>query len=144
MTHFVVGFEHKTLQGTKAQTLLVMAEAEADKEARIEERTQLLGLAPEAVKHPRHIGTQLSAQAKQTVEGFHAMYDKRLLQLLAQPYLLQEDFLLNVYRRAAQGIKAALADYHLFREVWHDEIPVRLPRVDAPSVATINNSDNIL
>ena len=143
MDHIIVCFEQQSVYRTDTQTLLIMLEAEADEKACVEERTQLLGLAPEAVKHPRLLWFQLFSQPKQPLEGFHAMDDERFPEFLAQPDLPNEDFLLHFHRRSSQAIKPAFANREFAREVRNDELFVRFPRVNAPSVATVNNGHNI-
>jgi len=64
--------------------------------------------------------------------------------LFAQTDLQQKDFLLPRQSRSLQGIKPALADSKLAREVGDDELFHRPPRVKAPSVATIDDGQNVL
>lgn len=106
----VVRFEQQSVGRTESEAFVVVVEAEADVEAGIEERAQLLGLAAEAVVHPGHRRTQFSMQAKQAVEGSDAVDDEGLLQLFAQGNVLREHLLLHFQRRTAQGVEAALAD----------------------------------
>lgn len=106
----VVALEEEPFGRTEAQTFGIMAEAEADVEACIEERAQLLWLAAEAVKHPWHCGFLFSAQAQQAVEGFHAVDDEWLAEPFAQGDVLQEDFLLPFHRSPSQSIEPTFPD----------------------------------
>jgi len=119
----------------------------------------LPGLAAEAVEHPRHGGPQFAPQAEQEVERLDAMDDKRLPHLFPQPDVLPEHSLLDGHRRPTQGIEAALADGKnasllRFKRGGNDELPrftlpldvlgKNIPRVDAPSVASVNDGYNVL
>ena len=139
-----ISFEQHPLDWASTQTLLIMLEAKADKEACIEQRMQLLRLASKAVKHPRLLGSQIFTKAKNLIEGFHTMDDEGFLQVLAQSNLLHENFLLYLHRRPSQSVKPAFSNRKLARKVRNGKRFVCLPRVNAPSVATINDGHNIL
>ena len=139
-----ISFEQHPFDWASTQTLLIMLVAKADKEACIEERTQLLRLASKAVKHPRLLGFQLLAKAKNLIECFHTMDDERFTQLFAQGNLLKKDFLLHLHRRPSQAVKPAFPYCKFARKVRNDKLLIRFPRVNAPSVATINDGHNIL
>ena len=87
-----------------------MLGAEADKEACIDERTQLLGFATKAVEHPGLLGVQRLTQVEQAFDGFYAMDDERLPELFAQADLPDEDFFLHRHRRPLQRIETAFPD----------------------------------
>jgi hypothetical protein len=106
----VVALKEESFEGTETKTFGIMAEAEADVEACIEERAQLLWLAAEAVKHPWHCGFLFSAQAQQAVEGFHAVDDEWLAEPFAQGDVLQEDFLLPFHRSPSQSIEPTFSN----------------------------------
>ena len=117
----VVCLKQQSIDWAEKQTLLIVMEAETDVEACIKKRTQLLGFAPKAVKHPGHRRMQFLAQVQKHVQGTDTMNDERQSHLFAQADVLQEDILLSLHRRPSQSIQPALTDSNLVRKVWNGE-----------------------
>lgn len=70
---------------------------------------QLLGLAAEAMNHPRSTGTQLLVQGNDRVESFHTMQYHGHIPGYGPFGLHAEDFFLQGYRMTAVRIQTAFA-----------------------------------
>lgn len=130
----VVGLEQEPVRGAGAEAVCIVEKSEGDVESATQEGLHLLGLAAETVEDPGLGGLLPAVDLQEGVEGFDAMDDEGLAQLLAQPDLLQEGGLLDVHGRTTKGIETAFADGEDGVEVGKGCGDVGLPGVDAPSV----------
>ena len=107
----VVSLEEEAVERTKTQAVGIVAEAEADVEAVIQELLQLLGLAVEAVPNPRLCGATL--QAQDIIESTDAMEDEGTTELFAQCNLRFKSGKLEVVGRSTDAVETTLADESL-------------------------------
>jgi len=108
----VVRFQKEAVGRTSLKAGDVVAETEADIETVGQKLTQLLGLAAEAVEHPRLTGAPF--QTQHVVRRTDTMQDEWSLQLFAQPDLCLEGCKLPLVRGVAEAVETTFADEEEF------------------------------
>ena len=109
-----VGFEVAAVGRSDGQGLIIVVEAEAQIEARIEKLAREGGFSAKTVDGPALSGAKLFAERQNDVESSHHMERHRAVMLLGEGDLCGKDGALRFEIGTAQPVEAAFAHlYHL-------------------------------
>ncbi len=134
----VIALEKEAGQRASEESLFAETEAEAEIETVWQQLAQLGGSASVAVPNPRLCGVSLPTQGKTFINGTHTMEKEGLAQTLAFGDAAQERLTLKSQGRGAKLVYSTLANGTNTAAVWRRRGSVERPRMNAPSITTVN------